>query len=100
MKKVIFVLFLLSAGLVVSTPSKSQSALTEIQNVPPAVKQTWAFWMNTVYINQFGRYGTTTWYMDKGTFESITVFKSGSTFIRLFMRFTPQGQLLSADTDL
>ncbi len=100
MKKLVLALGLLTANVLISHSGKAQSSLTEIQQVPPAVKQTWAYWMNTVYINQFGRYGVTTWYMDKGTFESITVFRSGSTFIRLFMRFTPQGQLLSAETDL
>jgi hypothetical protein len=100
MRKVLFFLFLLTAALAVSTETKAHNTPVEIQHIPPAVQNTWQNLMSTVYMDLFGRYGITTWYIDKGVFASITVFRQGSTFIRLFMHFTPQGELLDAGTDL
>ena len=100
MKKILLVLCLLIAGISLSVPSFAQQSPIEIPQAPPAVQSTFNFYMRTVYFDLFGRYGTTTWYIDKGIFESITVYRSGSTFIRVFMHYTPKGELLDAYTDL
>ena len=100
MKKILLAVCLLTAGLTVSVTSSAQQSPVEIPQAPPAVQSTFNYYMRTVYFDLFGRYGTTTWYMDKGIFESITVYRSGSTFIRVFMHFDPKGALLDAYTDL
>jgi hypothetical protein len=100
MKKVVFILFLLTAGLIASTESNAQQAPVEIRNVPPAVEATWHQVMVNVYYNQFNRYGITTWYMDKGTFISKTVFRVSSYFVTVTLYISPQGELLQAETDL
>jgi hypothetical protein len=100
MKKILLALFLLMAGLTLSVTSSAQQSPVEIPQAPPAVQSTFNYYMRTVYFDLFGRYGTTTWYIDKGVFESITVYRSGSTFTRVFMHFDPKGELLDAYTDL
>jgi hypothetical protein len=100
MKKILLALCLLMAGTTLSVSSFAQQSPIEIPQAPPAVQSTFNYYMRTVYFDLFGRYGTTTWYIDKGVFESITVYRLGSNFIRVFMHFTPKGELLDAYTDL
>lgn len=100
MKKILLGLCLLMAGTTLSVSSFAQQSPIEIPQAPPAVQSTFNYYIRTVYFDLFGRYGTTTWYIDKGVFESITVYRSGNTFIRVFMHFTPKGELLNAYTDL
>lgn len=99
MRNVAFFLFLLTAGLTTTTDAAAQKVLTEIRQAPPAVQASFTHLMRTVYWEQFGRLGTTVWYIDQGTFVSKTVFRISSYFVTLTMHFTPQGELLEAYTD-
>ncbi|HEU0110289.1 MAG TPA: hypothetical protein VFQ73_05400 [Flavisolibacter sp.] len=100
MKKILFFLFLLTAGLVMHTEIKAQASPVEIQKVPPAVQTSWKNLMITTYYDQFNRYGITTWYIDHGVFLSKTVFRVSSYFVSVYIRYTPQGSVISAETDL
>jgi hypothetical protein len=99
MKKIALLLFLATAGILTGNSASAQSTPVEIQRVPPAVHSTWQYWMVNVYYPQFNRLGVTTWYMDRGVFVSKTVFRISSTFVTLTMHYSPQGELLNAETD-
>jgi hypothetical protein len=97
--KTFFFLFLFSTQLLIAAESKAQPSAHEIPHIPPQVEENWLHWMRTLYYDRLGRYGTTTWYIDGGTFQSITVYRMGSSVIRVFMYFTATGELLSTTTD-